>query len=82
MLEKCTELLQAVPEGFTEASYLECIAAQGGLGVPLNIFLMQVCTSAEVQCRNVAMGKFSFFYVQSVFKLVLNSLSLFFVRFP
>ena len=42
VLEKCTELLLAVPEGFTEASYLECIAAQGGLGVPLNIFLMQV----------------------------------------
>lgn len=42
MLEKCTELLLAVPEGFTEAFYLECIAAQGGLGVPLNIFLMQV----------------------------------------
>ena len=44
MLEKCTELLSAVPGGFTEASYLEDIAAQGGLGVPLNIFLMQVMT--------------------------------------
>lgn len=31
-----------MPEGFTEASYLESIASQGGLGVPLNIFLMQV----------------------------------------
>lgn len=44
VLEKCTELLSAVPGGFTEASYLEDIAAQGGLGVPLNIFLMQVMT--------------------------------------
>lgn len=53
VLEKCTELLLAVPEGFTEAFYLECIAGQGGLGVPLNIFLMQVhyIIRAETHCE-------------------------------
>ncbi|CBN78680.1 dynein heavy chain [Ectocarpus siliculosus] len=53
VLEKCTELLLAVPEGFTEASYLECIAAQGGLGVPLNIFLMQEVQRLQLVIINV-----------------------------
>ncbi|CAM9708915.1 unnamed protein product, partial [Ectocarpus fasciculatus] len=53
VLEKCTELLLAVPEGFTEASYLECIAAQGGLGVPLNIFLMQALQRLQLVIINV-----------------------------
>lgn len=53
VLEKCTELLAAVPEGFTEAAYLESIAAQGGLGVPLNIFLMQEAQRLQLVIVNV-----------------------------
>lgn len=53
MLEKCTELLAAVPEGWKEAIYLECIAAQGGLGVPLNIFLMQEVQRLQLVIVNV-----------------------------
>ncbi|CAN0142261.1 unnamed protein product, partial [Pylaiella littoralis] len=53
VLEKCTELLLAVPEGFTEAFYLECIAGQGGLGVPLNIFLMQEVQRLQLVIVNV-----------------------------
>lgn len=44
VLEKCTELLATMPRGLTDSFSLENIAAQGGLGVPLNVFLVQVWT--------------------------------------
>lgn len=61
-----------MPEGFSEPSYLESIAAQGGLEVPLNIFLMQVTAAIllpgssralpmpphilEIPCRHAEQG--------------------------
>ncbi|GMH97336.1 hypothetical protein TrST_g8180 [Triparma strigata] len=39
--DKCTELLSTAPENYVEDVYMEQIAKMGGLGIPLNIFLMQ-----------------------------------------
>ena len=39
--EKCAELMDSAPENYVEDDFLEKIDGMGGLGVPLNIFLMQ-----------------------------------------
>ena len=38
---KCSELLGTAPDNYVEDHYLDQIQKMGGLGVPLNIFLMQ-----------------------------------------
>ena len=39
--DKCSELLESAPANYAEDDFLEKIDGMGGLGVPLNIFLMQ-----------------------------------------
>ena len=41
VLEKCGELLESMPEDYVEEEYIENINEQGGMGIPLNIFLFQ-----------------------------------------
>jgi len=38
---KCKELLDSAPKNYFEDAYIDVIQKMGGLGVPLNIFLMQ-----------------------------------------
>ena len=52
MSEKCSELLGSAPDNYVEDFYMEQIAKMGGLGIPLNIFLMQ-----EVQRFNNVLVK-------------------------
>ena len=53
VLEKCGELLESMPEDYVEEEYIENINEQGGMGIPLNIFLFQELQRLQSVIANV-----------------------------